>query len=694
MQKYPFVKQEGIKDCGAASLQMIIKYYHGFLNLESIRDITKTTKEGTNAFNLVCAANKIGFSAKGVKCEFEDITIDNIILPCIANITLDNSYLHFIVIYEINFKNKYLIIGDPADKIKKVSFDYFKLVFNKVLIIMTPTKELSIENNINIYSFMFNIIKCHHQLLKQLLLISIFITLFSIINSFFIQYMIEAINNNSKNNIYLIFYIFFSIGIIKLISDYFRNKILIYLNQRLDLNLIVDNYFEIIKLPYHYFKNRTTGEVVSRFNDLASVRDIISKFFLAIFIDMPLAIIALIFMYMINHTLFFISLCILIIYILVILIFKNKYHTLINDVLKAKSSVNSYMVESMHAFETVKGLHIENKVNDNFEKKYVNLLKKVFNYQNFYFIIHLIKELINSIGFYLIILIGAIQVVNKNLSLGSMLTFNALLTFFLEPIRNIIDLDSSLNEAKNALRRVLELIIKKEDKGIIDKSIKGDVEFKNLTYTYDNRNDILKNINLKIKSGTKTVVVGKSGSGKSTLFKLLMKYHEVDMGKIYVDNIDINNYKQKSFNSILYLSQNEILFTDTVYNNINILNSDYKLFLNVCKNCYVDEIINKSSLGYNMILEEDGYNISGGERQRIILARTLLKPFNILIIDEGTNQIDINLERKILKNLIKLHKNKTIIFITHRLDNIDLFDNLIELDDGIIIKNEVKNGRY
>ena len=692
MQKYPFVKQEGIKDCGAACMQMIIKYYHGFLNLESIRQITKTTKEGTNAYNLVCAANKIGFSAKGFKCEFDDINQNNIILPCISNMILDNSFLHFIVIYEINFKSKYLIIGDPSDKVKKISFDDFKLVFNKVLIMLTPTKVLPIETNINIYSFMFNIIKRHKPLLKQLLIISIFITLFSIINSFFIQYMIEAINNNSKSNIYLIFYIFFSIGIIKIISDYFRNKILIYLNQRLDLNLIVDNYFEIIKLPYHYFKNRTTGEVVSRFNDLASVRDVISKFFLAIFIDMPLAIIALIFMYLINHTLFFISLCMLIIYILIILVFKNKYHTLINDVQKAKSGVNSYMVESMQAFETVKGLHIEDKVSDNFEKKYVNLLRHIFNYQNFYFLIHLLKELINSLGFYLIILIGSIQVINQNISLGSMLTFNALLTFFLEPIRNVIDLDSSINEAKNALRRVLELIMIKKDNGIIDRSIKGDIEFRNLTYTYDNRNNILNNINLKIKSGTKTVIVGKSGSGKSTLFKLLMKYHDVEMGKILIDNIDINNYKQNSLKNILYLSQNEILFTDTVYNNINIDNSDNKLFLNVCKNCYVDEIINKSNLGYNMILEENGNNISGGERQRIILARTLLKPFNILIIDEGTNQIDINLERKILKNLIKLHK--TIIFITHRLDNIDLFDNLIELEEGKIIKNEVKNGKY
>lgn len=692
--KYPFVKQEGIKDCGAASLQMIIKYYHGFINLENLRNITKTTKEGTTAYNLISAANTIGFSAKGVKCEFDEINNNNIILPCIANITLDNTYLHFIVIYEINFKNKYLIIGDPADKLKKVSFDYFKLVFNKVLIMLTPIKSLPVEKNINIYSFIFNVIKKHYSLLKQLLMLSLFITLFSIINSFYIQYMIEEINNNSKSNLFIIFYIFFSISILKLVTDFFRNKILLYINQKLDLDLIVDNYFKIINLPYHYYKNRTTGEVVSRFNDLSNVRDIISKVFLAVFIDMPLTIIALILMYLINHTLFFISLCMLLLYILIILIFKHKYHTLINDVYKARSNVNSYMVESLHAFETVKGLHIEDKVNDKFEKKYVNLLKTVFNYHNFFFFIHFIKEIINNIGFVVIILIGCISVIDGNMTIGTLLTFNALLTFFLEPIRNIVDLDNGINEAKNALRRVLELINIKEDQGIVDKDIKGDIEFKNLTYTFDNRFNVLKNINLKIKSGTKTVIIGKSGSGKSTLFKLLMKYYDIDMKKIFIDGVDINNYKNKSLNNILYLSQNEILFTDTVFNNINIDNSDINEFLNVCKNCYVDEIINRSNLGYNMLLEEDGFNISGGERQRIILARTLLQSFNVLIIDEGTNEIDINLERKIIKNIFKLHKQKTIIFITHRLDNIDLFDNLIEINDGSIVRNEVKNGKH
>ena len=691
--KYPFVKQEGIKDCGVASLQMIIEYYHGYINMEHLRNMTKTTKDGTTAYHLINAANKIGFSAKGVKCEFDEIQIDKLLLPCIASVTLDNSYLHFIVIYEINYKQKYLVIGDPASKLKRVSFDYFKLVFNKVLIILKPTSPIPLQEKVDIYSFVFKTIRSHHVLLKQLLFLSLFITIFSIINSFYIQYMIDEINNHSKNNICFIFYIFFSICILKLLTDYFRNKVLIYINQKLDITLMVDNFFKIIKLPYHYYKNRTTGEVVARFNDLSSIRDVISKFFLAVFIDMPLALIALIFMYFISHKLFLISLLMLGLYIIVILLFRHKYQDYINDVSIARSKVSSYMVESLEGFETIKGLHIENRINDSFEKKYVYLLKNLFHYHSFYFIIHLLKDAINHLGITFIVLLGSLYVIDNQMTIGELMTFNALLTIFLDPIRNIIDLDNSINEAKNALKRILELIVYKTTAGTIKHNIKGNIAFNDLTYTFDDSHNILTNINFSIEQGKKVAMIGRSGSGKSTLFKLLMKYYEVGMGKILVDGIDINNYQVQSLNSIIYIGQKEIIFTDSVYNNINLDNSDTSTFLNVCKSCYIDDIVKRSNLGYNMLLEENGANISGGERQRIILARSLLRRFSVLIIDEGTNQIDIDLERKILKNIFNLYKFKTIIFITHRLDNIDLFDQLIELKDGCIVRNEMKNGK-
>ena len=231
-----------------------------------------------------------------------------------------------------------------------------------------------------------------------------------------------------------------------------------------------------------------------------------------------------------------------------------------------------------------------------------------------------------------------------------------------------------------------------KESGIVNKFSTGDIKFNNVKFSFNDRDYIIKNIDFNIKKNSKVMIVGKSGSGKSTLFKLLMKYYNTTNNKIFINNIDINNYSKEVLrNNILYLNQNEILFSDTLYNNLIFDNSNSSNLLEISKMCYVDKLVD-NNLGFNMLIEENGFNLSGGEKQRIMLARALLKKFEILIIDEGLNQIDIDLERKILKNIFKKFKNKTIIVISHRLDNLDLFDNLIEIEKGVVVKNEVKRG--
>ena len=404
-------------------------------------------------------------------------------------------------------------------------------------------------------------------------------------------------------------------------------------------------------------------------------------------------IVSLIVLYIINSTLFMIGLIILVLYFIIIILFRGAFNDYINKIKIKRSESTSYMIEAISGFETVKGTNLEEDVKNKFEKKHVRFLRDVFKYQNLYFIVDYLKELINNIGFIIITLIGCLLVVEDKLSLGTLFTFTSLLIYFLEPIKNIINLDNVIKEAKYSLRRVLE-IITYEDKenGIVESFNNGDIKINNLDFSFNDRDYILKNINLNIKKNSKVMIVGKSGSGKSTLLKLVMKYYKIDNNKILINNIDINNYTKSTIdNNILYLSQNEILFSDTLYNNLIFDDSDRSKLLDISKMCYVDEIID-SNLGFNMLIEENGFNLSGGEKQRIMLARALLKNFEILIIDEGLNQVDINLERKILKNIFKYFKNKTIIVISHRLDNLDLFDNLIEIEKGVVVKNEVKRG--
>ena len=692
MKKYPMVVQDEIKDCGVSCIQMIIKYYGGYVKKSNLLEMTKTSKKGTTAYNIKNTLINLGFEAKGIKCNLNDINKDNIVLPCIASVIIDNSYKHFIVIYEINFKKKYLVIGDPADKIKKISYEDFNKIFNNVLITFFPIKTLPIEKDISQMNFIFNLLKPHKKALFNIFILSIFITLFSILTSFYTEYMINSLNFYSKKYLIFIFCIFFSIHILKIISDFFRNKLLLFINQKLDLVLTLDIFEKIIKLPYNYYQNRTTGDVISRINDLESVRDMISKVALSIFVDLPLTFISLIVLYFINNTLFIIGLIILILYFILIVIFRRIFNDYIKKIQEKKGESTSLMVESISGFETVKGMHIESNIKDKFEKRYVKFLKDIFNYQNLFFLQNIFKDIIDNIGFIIITLVGCILVINGEMNIGRLLTFTTLLVYFLEPIKNIINLDTMIKEAKNVLKRILDLIsYKEETKGLVGNFKNGDIEFKDLDFSFNDRDYILKNINLTIKKNSKVMVIGKSGSGKSTLFKILMRFYKIKNNKVFINNIDLNNYNINTLNNnILYLGQNEILFNDTLYNNLVFDNSNSSKVLDICKMCYVDQIID-SNLGYNMLIEENGFNLSGGEKQRIMLARTLLKNFNILIIDEGLSQVDANMERKILKNIFEYFKDKTIIVISHRLDNLDLFDNLVKIEKGVIC-SVCKNG--
>ncbi len=686
MKKYPIEKQIEAKDCGVCCLSMVIKYYQGYLPLDDLRDMTKTGRNGTTAYHLVETLKEIGFNSYGIKCDFKDFPVENIYLPCIANVIIDESYKHFIVIYEINYKKKYLIIGDPADKVKKVKFNQFEKIYNSVLIIFQPNKTIPIINNKD-YTFLWNILNKHRNIIKKLIIWSILFTILAIVSAFFVEYILKSISIQSNYYLLFIFIIFFSINILKIIVDYIRNRLVIKINQRIDLDMTLDVFEKIIKLPYRFYRNRTTGDIVSRVNDLTRIKDVISKVAVSIFIDLPLTIIVLILMFIINHTLFIISLIMTIFYIITVIMFRNSYRNNIRKVQNTKAEANSYMVESISGFESVKGNHMENSIIKKFKYKYYIFIDSIVKLQKNFFLQHSLKEGINDIGLIIIMLVGALIVKNGLMNLGSLFTFTALLSFFMQPICNIIDLDIDINESKSAIKRIVEIMNKDNKDGFMKTNINGTMKFKNFTYTFNDRDIILKNINLEISKGKKVMMIGQSGSGKSTLLKLVMKYYPISSNKVFIDEVDINNISMDTVeNDIIYIGQNEMLFNDTIYNNIVIKDKDDSQFLKVTKMCYIDELIS-SDLGYNAIIEENGFNISGGERQRIVLARALMSKFKILIIDEGLNQLDINLERKILKNLFNEYSDKTIIVISHRLDNLDLFDQLVELKDGTIVKN-------
>ena len=683
MKKYPFTKQHDIKDCGSASLSMIIKYYGGFISLESLKELTGTTKNGVSAYQLIESAKSIGFDSRGIEIEFDNID-KNIHLPSIAFTLIDNTYKHYLVVYEIDYKRKKLIIGDPASKVYKVSFEDFKKIYKNIMIELIPVHKIPKYKKTNlIYKLVLNTLKDKYRDLIIMIFYSVIVTFLSIISSMYFKIVIDS----NKDVLVAIFIIFLLIEIVRSIIEFFRNKIFIIINNAIDVVLTYDVFRKIIMLPYSYYRNKTTGEVISRFNDLSKIKEVVSKIMLTLFVDLMLSIISLIFLFNINKTLFLIAIIMMIIYMLVILVFRPFLASKIKDNTQRQSLVSSYLVEAISGFETVKGINLESNIITSFYSKYRELSNSNKSLNNIYNLENFIKNAVYYIGYIFIIFIASNYV--NNITTGEIIMFLSLLVYFIEPVKNIISLDSLIRESNISLDRINEIIDYEESDSLINLDNIKNISIKNLNYEVNGK-VILDNINLDIKSNEKIMLIGKSGSGKSTLLKMIKNYYPNN--QVYLNDVSINNINKSTLNKICYVSQNEILFTDTLYNNI-IMNRkvEQDRFINVTKMFHIDEIIKDNMLGYNSLIEENGFNISGGEKQRIVLARTFIVESDVILIDEGLSQIDENLERIIIKNILKNFKNKIIILVTHRTSNMDLFDKVIKMDNKKIEEILVRN---
>ena len=669
-KKYPFTKQEGLKDCAAACMQMIIKYYNGYISINDLNEMLETTKEGVSAFKIIEVSNKIGFKATGIRLNLLELN-KSVTLPVIAHVVINN-YNHYIVVYRIDSFKKSVIIADPQSKIKTISFKEFESIWTNVIINLYPVKPIEHRNYEKHLNYK-NIILKNKKTIFQLCYISFIYMILSIVASFYMKYVFDNYLSNF-HLIFTVFILFIIINLYKIFTNLIRTKILIDLNKNIDIDLSLDIFSKILSLPYGYYRNKTTGEIITRYTELSKIRETISKVLLTLFLDLPLCITSFIIMYFLNSKLTMISLIAVLLYTIIVIVYNRILNDTILEAQIKKAEMNTVLIESINGFETIKGLNLYDYIKLKFENKYIKYLKNVIKIDSILNIKENLKEIVNQLIEMIIIFTGVIYVRSETITIGTLMTYNSILVFFLAPIRNLLSLDNSIIESKRIVKRVNEMLKKEENVKKIN-IVYSDILIKSLSFK-QNEKIILNKINLHISKGEKVIITGKSGSGKSTLLKILMNYYNDYQGEIKINGINIKSINLKN----VYISQNETLFTDTIYNNIVLGNNDSN-FSEVVKMCYVDEIIN-SNLGYNQIIEENGFNISGGQKQRIILARSIINEFDLLLIDEGLNQIDVELERKILKNLFNKFHDKTIIIVSHRLENMDLYDKLIKLENG------------
>ncbi len=688
------VKQHDITDCGAACLATISKQYGFKTSITKIRETAGTDKQGTNAYGLIKAAESLGFTAKGVKGNQEAFFSD-FPLPCIAHVVVDGTLLHYVVIHKITKKK--VLVADPGKGIVEYTPEDFFKIWTGVLILMVPNVTFNKGNETKgLFSRFFSLLMPQKKLLINIFLTSLVYTVLGILGSFYFKFLLDDIlQYNLEKTLHVI-----SIGIILLhlfqtLLGAFRAHMILYLSQKIDIPLILGYYQHVLGLPMNFFGTRKVGEIVSRFMDASKVRDAISGATLTIMIDTFMALAGAVILYTQNSALFIIAAIIGLIYGIIVFVFNKPIKKINQEQMEENSQLTSYLVESLNGIETVKAFNAEGEASLKTETRFIKLLRSIFKGG----IINNVRTSITSFaalaGGIVILWAGAWNVIKGHMTVGQLLTFNALLVYFLDPIKNLINLQPMLQTAivaSDRLGEIFDLELEKsqnEGEKIKPVDLKGDISFKNVDFRYGTRSLVLKNIDFTIKQGEKIALVGESGSGKTTLVKLLLNLYTWEKGEITIKDYNIKDISFESLREKLaYISQDIFMFSGTIRENLTLgsQNTHMEQIIEACSMAQAHDFINKLPLRYETYLEENGANLSGGQKQRLAIARAILKKPDIFIMDEATSNLDSITEKAIEKTLDTVCSGVTTIIIAHRLSTIKRCDRIYVMEEGSIIE--------
>ena len=734
--RYTYVRQHDTTDCAAASLAMVCLHYKKEITITRLRDMMGTDLKGTNLTGLQKAANELGFDTAAVRVDRENFLSD-FTLPAIAQVITDQGLAHFVVIFKKTtikdddarrkhvrkeeerkadeskkYKCKdYVVIGDPANELKKISLDEFYKNFTGVLLLMNPTSEFKggKEKQGSMFKRYINLLLPQKKLFIYAIASSVILTVLGIASSMFNKILMDEILPYGLKSLLVSMILVFSIvSITSTLIGTVRQWILIHLSIKIDIPLMLGYFGHIIHLPMKFFATRKTGDITTRYSDANTIKSIFTSIALSLVMDISMAIITGIILFRMNAMLFSISLFMALVSILLVLVFKQPYKRINEETMIQSAALNSQMIESLRGIETIKCNANEDTQLENLEKEYIKSLKISLRSSRISTGQGLISTFISTGFSMLTTYVGISQVLHGEMTLGGFMAFSTLSSYFTSPLSNLIGLQMQIQEASISMKRLGEIMdypsetVGDEDRTDLDK-VEGDIEFKDVTFRYGNRAPALDHISFTIPAGKKVALVGSSGSGKSTITKLLLKYYEPEDGEIDLNGVNLAEYTNDSVRrAISYVPQNVELFSKTIYDNIRVSRMDATMdeVKEAAKKADAHDFIRHLPLQYNTYLEEAGNGLSGGEKQRIALARAFLKDSNLYILDESTSNLDFATENLIFNMIYDQLADRSMLIVAHRLSTVRDCDLILVMDHGKIVERGThdellaKEGKY
>ena len=704
MKKFTNYKQADYKDCGPTCLKIIAKHYGKTINIQELRDISETTREGSNLLFLSDAAEKIGFRTLGVKLNLE--RLEEAPLPCVLHWNKN----HYVVLYKIK-RNTYYI-SDPAFGLieyNKEDFIKFWIGNNAdestqegiaLLIEATPKffqSDFDKEDNHGLgFGLLAQYVLRYRSFLIQLSIGLLASSLLQLIFPFLTQSIVDVgIQNQNIHFIYLILFaqLFLFAGRTGL--ELIRSWILLHLSTRINISLISDFFIKLMNLPISFFDVRMTGDIMQRINDHRRIERILTTSSLnVLFSVINMFVMGGVLAYF-NLKIFLVFFAGSLLYFGWITLFLKRREVLDYKRFAEVSSEQNKVMELINGMQEIKLHNAEKQKRWGWEYIQARLFRVSIKGLVLEQTQTIGSSVINELKNIFIIFLSAKLVIDGSITLGMMLAISSIVGSLNGPITQLIEFVRELQDAKISLARLSE-IHEKEDETqqevyqTNDVPFDSDIDINNLSYRYLGSDiPVLEDLTLKIPANKVTAIVGVSGSGKTTLMKLLLKFYEPEKGEITIGNAQLKNISQKTWRSnIGAVMQEGFIFSDTIANNIaiGVDKVDKERLVYAADVANIKEYISGLPLGYNTKIGAEGLGMSTGQKQRLLIARAVYKNPEVLFFDEATSALDANNEKEIMQKLDIFFKDKTVVVIAHRLSTVMNADQIVVLDKGKIIE--------
>ncbi|HUW05843.1 MAG TPA: peptidase domain-containing ABC transporter [Williamwhitmania sp.] len=683
------IKQRDITDCGAACLASVAAHYKLNLPIAKIRQMAGTDKKGTNVLGMIEAAQKMGFHAKGVRGEWENLF--KIPLPSIAHIVVKEVLQHYVVLVKVT--DNYIEVMDPGyGEYHKIPHEDFKKAWTGVLVLLVPGDGFQPKSEKASTSLRFwHLIKPHKGVLVQALIGAILYAILGLSTSIYIgkivDYVIPGGNLNLLNLLGIA--MLFIVGIRVLLST-IQSIFILKIGQKIDATLILGYYQHLLRLPQSFFDNMRVGEIISRINDAVKIRLFVNDVTVNLIVNILILIVSFLLMFTFYWKLAAIMLIVIPLYAITYFILNRLNKKVQRKIMENSAELEAHLVESLNAVLTIKRFGLEEFSNLKTETRFVSLLKAIYSSGINSIFSTASSGLISQVITIVLLWVGAGFVLQNTVTPGELLSFYAVIGYFTGPVSGIIGFNKTYQDAKIASDRLFEIF----DLEVEDETNKiplraehiSDIHFQNVDFRYGTRVEVFKGLNLKIEIGKVTALVGESGCGKTTLTSLLQNIYPIQNGNIYLGKYDIRYFTNESLREMIVIVPQRIdLFDGNIVDNIAVgeFTPDIERVMDICNQLGMTEFIEQLPNRFNTYLGENGTSLSGGQKQRIAIARALYRNPEILILDEATSSLD-SIAEGYVQRTIKLmrEKGKTVIVIAHRLSTIALADHIVVLEKG------------